>query len=144
MNREIMYDTLFQKWQGLAGVVTTSRILKHWADVPPGNQPAVFQAQAQETAITGGRGEPTKWECRLKLYVYVRTDGVVAPGTKLNPILDGITNLVNKKHPITGLNDLGGVPGVEWARIDGTIETDEGTLGQQAVAIIPVLILATD
>lgn len=143
MNREAMYEALFQNWKGLPGVVTTSRILKHWTDVQPAQQPAVFQPQAQETSI-GQRGQPQKWECRLKLYVYVRTDGGKVPGTVLNPILDGITNLVNRKHPVTGLNDLGGVPGVEWARIDGTIETDEGTLGQQAVAIIPVLILATD
>ena len=57
--------------------------------------------------------------------------------------LDAITAVIQKQHPITGKNDLDGTPGVEWARISGAIETDEGTLGQQAVAIIPITILAT-
>ena len=57
MNREAMYEALFQNWKGLPGVVTTSRILKHWTDVQPAQQPAVFQPQAQETSI-GQRGQP--------------------------------------------------------------------------------------
>lgn len=142
MNREAIYSGLFNKLSAVSGFVTKSRLLKHWADVSVSEQPALYQAQGKETAITT-TGQPTKWELRLSLYVYVRTDGITPPGTILNPLLDAITDVVQARHPITGKQNMG-IPGVEWARIDGTIETDEGTLGQQAVAIIPILILVTD
>jgi len=42
---------------------------------------------------------------------------------------------------VTGLQDLGLANLVRHARIEGRIETDEGVLGDQAVAVIPVEIL---
>lgn len=141
MNRELIYGGLFKQLAGIEGFAVTSRLLKHWADAPI--QPALYQAGSKESAITN-TGQPTKWELRLSVYLYVKTEGAESPGEVMNPLLDAVCAVVNKRHPITGRNDLGGIAGVEWARIDGTIETDEGTLGNQAVAIIPVLILATE
>jgi hypothetical protein len=143
VNREAIYAGLFAQLAGLGLFVTKSRTLRHWADVTSGEQPALFQAQGKETALTA-TGQPTRWELRLNVYLYVRTDPSV-DDNPLNPLLDAITNKINERHPITGTNRLGStIPGVEWVRVDGTIETDEGTLGQQGVAIIPLLILATD
>ena len=144
MNREALYAGLFTQLSAINGFVTTSRILKHWTDMQSGDmQPALFQAQTREVAITT-TGLPTKWECHVELYVYVRTDGITPPSSIMNPLIDAITAVINQRSVITGKNDLGGIAGVEWARIDGEIETDEGKLGTQAVAIIPVLILVTD
>ncbi len=144
MNRETIYDGLFAQLSAIAGFNTKSRKLKHWTDCPSVNQPALYQAQGKETANTI-TGQPTKWELRFNIYLYAHTDGITPPSTVLNPLLDAVTNLINARSPVNGVNQLGvTIPGVVWARIDGTIETDEGTLGNQAVAIIPVLILATD
>ena len=140
MTREPIYAALFARLSAIPGLRTKSRILKHWNDVPAEQQPAVFQAQVREQPQTR-TGEPTKWLLSVDVYVYVRTAGGQVPGTVLNPILDAIEAAL-PLHPVTGKHTLD-APGVEWARIDGAIETDEGTLGDQAVAIVPIQILAT-
>lgn len=140
MNREAAYAGVFAKLAAIPGLVTKSRILRHWNDVAPEEQPALFLAQTAQQAVTR-TGEATQWRLRADIYLYVRTDGVTPPGTLLNPILDAI-EAAFPLHPVTGQHMLD-VSGVAWARIDGDIETDEGTLGAQAVAIVPVTILAT-
>lgn len=140
MNREPIYAALFAALQGLPGVRTSSRILKHWNDVPAEMQPALFLAQGSQQPVTQ-TGQPSKWLLAAEVYVYVRTSGGQVPGSVLNPILDAIEAAL-PLHPVTGKHTLD-APGVEWARIDGAIETDEGTLGEQAVAIVPIQILAT-
>lgn len=140
MQRESIYSALFTRLSGIAGLKTKSRILKHWNDVSPELRPALFMSQSTETPITN-TGEASKWLLSIDVYVYVATDGTNPPGTVLNPILDAI-EAIFPLHPITGKHTLD-APGVEWARIEGAIQTDEGTLGNQAVAIVPIQILAT-
>lgn len=140
MNREAIYSALFTRLSGIAGLKTKSRTLKHWNDVPLEQRPALFMSQSTETPITT-TGEPQKWLLSVDVYVYVQTDGTNPPGSVLNPILDAV-EAIFPLHPITGKHTLD-APGVEWARIEGTIQTDEGTLGNQAVAIVPIQILAT-
>lgn len=137
MNREAIYAALFALVSDAPQIVTASRKLKHWADVPMGERPALFQAQKSETALVETR-QPTRWLLQVELYVYVSTQGAVSPGEILNPILDAITNALDDPFPgqpqtLSGL--------VEYARIEGTIQTDEGTLGDDSVAIIPISIL---
>jgi hypothetical protein len=139
ITREDIYAGLFDHLKAIPGLVVSSRILRHWADVPPEQQPALFQAQVREQPHTI-TGEDCKWMLDVDVYVYVRTDGDVVPGSVLNPLLDAIEAAM-PLHPVTGKHTLS-VAGVEWARINGAIETDEGTLGQQAVAIVPIQILA--
>lgn len=140
MNREAIYSALFTRLSAIAGLKTKSRILKHWNDVPPEQRPALFVSQNSETPTTV-TGEPQRWLLMVDVYVYVQTDGSTPPGTELNPIIDAI-EAAFPLHPITGKHTLD-VADVEWARIEGMIQTDEGTLGNQAVCIIPIQILAT-
>jgi hypothetical protein len=139
-SREDAYSALWDKLTALAPWTTASRKLRHWADVSPMEQPALFMTtgQVQYQTITGTTPRKT---LSGKLYVYVNTTGAEAPGPILNDLLDAIDSAF-AISPINGRCNLG-VAGVEWARIEGTIETDEGTLGDQAVAIIPFAILIT-
>lgn len=117
----------------LPGVVTVSRRLKHWNDVPPVDQPAIFIAQRGEMAETTTR-QPTKWRIDVTLYVYARTtDKTLSPSTIINPILDAISDAFLDPRTVQTLGGL-----VHYARISGRIETDEGSLGDQAVAIVPI------
>lgn len=136
--REAKIAALFAKLQAIPGVVTKSRRLKHWSDVPAEQQPALYLAQGNQTPQTR-TGEPSRWLLDFEIYVYVRTAGEQVPGTVLNPILDAIEACF-PLNPVTGQHDPG-IPGVYWARIEGAIETDEGTLGDQAVAIVPIRML---
>jgi hypothetical protein len=73
------------------------------------------------------------------VYLYVGTQGAVSAGTVLNPIVDAITAMFDPNgaaFPQT----LGGR--VEWARIEGAIETSEGMLGDVEVCVVPVRMLA--
>lgn len=142
MNREPIYAALFGILQGAAGFASASRRLRHWSDVAAAEQPALFMAQKSETA-EHRRGLPPKWICDVDVYLYCRApDDLTAPTSILNPILDAIEAAL---APLTGRDlaanaqSLGGL--VYEASINGKIETDEGTLGGQAVAIVPIRIL---
>lgn len=137
MNREAIYSALFALVASAPGLVTTSRKLLHWNDVPPTARPALFQSQKGEMAIQT-TGIPTKWLLTVDLYLYVSTQGADNPGSVLNPIIDSIAAKLDQPFPGQS-QTLGGL--VQYARIEGRIETDEGTLGNDAVAIIPVSIL---
>lgn len=138
-SREDVYTALLASLQALGGFTTVERRLRHWDDVSKEEQPYLGVSQAKETADTI-TGLPTAWIWQLDLYLYVNTEAPQAPGAVLNPLLDAICNKINEVHIVTGKNVLG-LPGdVQYCRVQGTIETDEGTLGDQAVAIIPVVI----
>jgi hypothetical protein len=137
MNREAIHAALFALVSSRAGFITTSRKLRHWADVSPIEQPALFQAQGGETAIRT-TGFTAKWELSVKLYLYAHTGGGLAPTSVLNPLVDAVIAAL-APLPAIERQTLGGL--VHDCRIDGTIETDEGVLGDQAVAIIPIRII---
>ena len=141
MNREAIFSALFAKLEAIPGFNTSSRRLRHWSDVPREEQPALFMAQGDQTPETV-TGQPTKWTLAAEIYIYVTAGDDEAPGAVINPLLDAVCNAINAPHPITGRSTLP-VDGVEFCRVSGTIETDEGTLGDQAVAIVPISILAT-
>jgi hypothetical protein len=141
MNRETIYGALFAKLQGAASFKTASRRLRHWGDLQPGEQPALFQAQKDETAHRA-RGLPPKWTLNLDIYVYAQApDDTTAPSTVLNPLLDSIEAALAPAGAdlATGVQTLGGLVSHCW--ISGKITTDEGVLGGQAVAIVPIEIV---
>lgn len=143
MRREAVYSALFALLEQVPGVVTRSRRLRHWSDVGPTEQPALFLAQVRESATPGdpARGLPTKWLLHADVYLYARTDSRSAPGSQLNPLLDAIEAALAPASPMQRTQTLGGLAEHCW--IEGDIDTDEGTLGDQAVAIVPIRILAT-
>jgi hypothetical protein len=136
IQREPIYSALFALLGASAPYVVKSRRLLHWNDVSSTQQPALFVAQKGEVATTQ-RGLPTVWELNVDVYIYCRTDGALAPGPIINPLIDAIEAAL-APNPIENAQTLGGL--VHWARIEGAIETDEGTLGDQSVAIIPITI----
>lgn len=139
MNREAIYAALFALVSGADGLVTTSRKLKHWSDVPASQRPALFQTQGRETVLaTAANGLPSRWLLEATLYIYVSTPSSISPGEVLNPILDAIAEAL-APTPAGTPQTLSGL--VEYARIEGAIETSEGTLADDEVALIPVRIL---
>jgi len=139
MTREPIYATLFALLSGAAPFVTSSRRLRHWSDVGPAEQPALFVVQKSETAERKA-GLPAKWRALVDVYVYAHApDDTTAPATALNPLLDAIEAAL---APQGAVQTLGGLAAHAW--IAGRIETDEGVLGGQAVAIVPIEILVAD
>jgi hypothetical protein len=141
VNREAIAAALFNLAKTPSQLVTTSRRLKHWSDVPAEEQPALFQTQGKENIDTGTQrmGGPNTHKIDFQLYVYVHnTDPTIPPSALLNALLDALEAALT---PTPGTKQtLGGL--AQHAFISGSIETDEGVLGDQAVAIVPIEVLA--
>ena len=144
--REEVYAALFDKVTALSPggghkFAVVSRNLRHWSEVPIEDHPALFQTQDSET-VTNTRGLPPKRVLHVTLYVYVHTeaqhDRDSVPSMLLNPLLDAIDDALAPDNE-DGTCTLDGLVSHCW--IEGTIETSEGTLGNQEVAIVPVHIL---
>jgi len=141
IEREPIYAALLALAQGAAGFVTVDRRLRHWSSVSPAEQPALFMSQKAETASVKTLGASTLWTLSADLYLYVHSsDPFAAPASLLNPLIDAVEAAL-APSPATGIQDLGLPDMVSHAYIAGKLETDEGVLGDQAVAIIPVEIL---
>ena len=141
-NRETFYSALFTRLQALAGIngiVTVDRRLKHWNDVPPESQGYIGMAQVNESGdYAAGRTE--QWHLRCVLYLYIHeADDTLSPAPKLNTAMDAVNSIFTPDNHNVNTCTFGGL--VHYARIEGTVETDEGTLGSQAVARIPVEML---
>ncbi len=139
--RESIYRALWELAAASGAFATASRRLKHWSDVSPAEQPALFMSEKGSVAKVKALGTPVVWSLYADLYVYAHSsDPYCAPSTILNPLLDAVEAALSPV-PATGIQDLG-LPGqVQHAYIAGKVETDEGTLGDQAIAIVPVEIL---
>lgn len=142
--REAIFAALFAKLIGSAGFVTTGRTLKHVADVDAVSQPALFMLQGHQLAEENERGmtaTPTKWKLRADAFIYAHSQNPGANGnaaTLLNTLLDAI-EVALTPEPATGKQTLGGL--VSHCSIAGDVITDEGLLGDQTVAIVPIEIV---
>lgn len=137
MIREPISVALFAKLSGVPGLVTTSRILEHFADVPAVNQPALFQTPAAQSPIRV-RGLPPKWQCEYIATIYVNRASSDVPDTALNTILDAI-EVALAPLPAAEVQTLGGL--VEHCWIEGDIEIGLGSLGQQLICNVPIKVL---
>jgi hypothetical protein len=137
--REQIAQALLAQLSGIGGIATIGRRLWHWTDVEPAERPALFQVQKSES-WQQQRGLPPRVTLHMELYLYVGTaaDPAAPPVAELNPLIDAIQSAL-APGPGSAVQTLGGL--VEHAWVSGRIETDEGVLGDLAVAIIPVDIL---
>ena len=141
ITREPIYAALFARVATAANFVTAARRLRHWSDLTPAEQPALFTRQKSETAAVKALGAPAVWTLIVELYLYAHaSDPYVAPATVLNPLLDAVEAAL-APSATTGVQDLGLPETVRHAYIAGKVEINEGVLRDQAVAIIPVEIL---
>jgi len=139
--REPIYAALFERLAGAAGFVTTGRRFRHWSEVTPAEQPALFMRQKTETGAVPVLGAPTVWMLAVEVFVYAHlSDPYAAPSVALNPLLDAVEAALGPSA-VTGVQDLGLPSMVRHAGIAGKITIDEGTLRDQAVAMVPIEIL---
>ena len=139
--REAIYGALWSLAAGAASFASANRRLRHWADLAPAEQPALFMSEKGERAVTRALGTPIIWTLYADFYIYVHSsDPYLAPAMLLNPLLDALAAAL-APSPATGIQNLGLPTMVQHAYIAGKVETDEGVLGDQAIAIVPVEIL---
>ena len=89
--REPIYAALFDLVEHAGGFVTAERRLRHWSDVAPAEQPALFMTQKSEVASVKTLGAPTVWTLLVELYLYAHSsDPYLSPATVLNPLVDAV------------------------------------------------------
>lgn len=139
LTRETVYAAVYAKVSSSSTFVTKSRTVKHWADVPKAEQPALFFSEGNESAERR-KGFPTVWTLTPQIILYAATldDDTQSPGQILNPMLDAIEACFEPDpgREAQTLNDL-----VYSISIYGTVERDQGFVGGQGVAIIPLRII---
>jgi hypothetical protein len=139
--REWIYSALWELGANAAGFASANRRLRHWADVSPAEQPALFMSEKGGQAAVKKLGAPIVWTLYADFYVYAHSSGpYLPPTTVLNPLLDALEAAL-APSPTTGIQNLGLPEMVQHAYISGKVQTDEGVLGDQAIAIVPVEIL---
>lgn len=137
LSREPIYQAIFDLAAASAGYVTASRKWRHWTNVAPADQPALFQVQTGENRLNVQRYLPSPYRLSVDLFIYAQQDDQDAsPAVVINPLLDALQAAL---APATAkaLQTLGGL--VQHAWIEGTIEIFEGNLANQAVAVVPIL-----
>ena len=139
--RELIYSALWVLGSASGSFASSSRRLRHWSDVAPAEQPALFMSEKGGHAVVKALGAPIVWTLYADFYIYVHSsDPYAAPSSILNPLLDALEQAL-AASPASGIQNLGLPEFVQHAYIAGKIETDEGVLGDQAVAIVPVEIV---
>lgn len=134
LKRETYYGALADKLKAIPGIKTFSRRLQHVSEVPVQKQPAVFLAQTGQRP-TYQVGRTIIWEFSADIYVYVRDPKNSDPGVLMNPIMDSIAAVFEPDNQMVNACTFGGL----CHKVElGQISTDEGTMGEQAIAIIPV------
>lgn len=122
--------------------VTKSRRLVNYSSVPAEAQPAAFLASGDlEPRLGAGTpGMPYKWKLYRKIWLYANAgnDDQIVPSSIMNPILNAVFAAF-KPTPPGDRQTLNGL--VYNVSFSGRIMTDEGLLGPQAVAVIPVEVL---
>lgn len=139
MKRELYYAALFKRLQQMPSPVQCERVLAHHEDVPANLQPAVFMTvtSQNEEQVTGF---PTKYLLDAKVWIYAHRDTAGdVPSVTVNRILDELDEVLRPPVGPSFKQTLGGL--VEHCWIDGEIHTDEGWLGLQSIAVVPVRML---
>jgi hypothetical protein len=86
-------------------------------------------------------GAPIVWTLYAEFYIYAHSsDPYLAPAAILNPLIDAFEAAL-APSPTSGIQNLGLPQMVQHAYISGKVQTDEGVLGDQGIAIVPVEIL---
>lgn len=144
MIREQVYSAVFALFAGLTSgngplFKTATRRTTTFDQVLPNDTPCILFKQGPETAEYK-LGRPTKWISRPTLVLYVTTDqsvdGTVVATQLLNPLVDAIVDAIQPDNPVTNACTLGGL--VSHCAVAGNIEIIDGTLGDTAIAIIPL------
>jgi hypothetical protein len=139
--REVVYAALWTLGSTAGTFASANRRLRHWTDVAPIEQPALFMSEKGGHAVIQALGAPIAWTLYADFFIYVHSsDPYAAPATILNPLVDALERAL-APSPATGVQNLGLPMMVQHAYISGKIETDEGVLGDQAIAIVPVEVL---
>jgi hypothetical protein len=141
LSRTDVYDALWAKLDALDYFTTREQVVRHWADLQPEDMPYLALAMKNQRQEQQQR-TPAKVTMPFELYIYVHRKGASeSPARLLMQAIDYVQNGLYQGPALT--TQTLGLSNVHHCYINGTIETDEGALGDVGVAVVPIEILAT-
>jgi hypothetical protein len=141
MNREAIAAAVFAKVASLSGIRTSSRKPKSFDQVTPAECPALFMGigSSENTSAAGPRA---KWRLEFIMYLYCHEAAAAGPSSQMSTILSLIDTAFRASSAdmtFPGASPdhttLGGL--VLYAR-PISVQTDEGSFGDQGVAIVTI------
>ena len=157
VDREAIFAAFFTRMQaGLSGVRYFTRVFPGWSQLSKmDKQPAAILTKGDERPVQRPN-MPPKWELDAFLIVCatVANDPSVAPSTLLNQWTEQIDALFQRQpgevpspeamfmpNPdMMYTTTLGGL--CTSVRINGTIDVEEGVVGEQSVLVVPIIFTA--
>lgn len=148
-DREAIFTALFEKLSsatfsravnGSTTFKTKSRRIKLWTDVSKDQRPAMFMVERHEVAAYSTELEPAKETLHVDVFVYTSADGVPAPASDLNVIMDALDRAI-APAVTQRAQTLGGL--VSHCRQEGQKLKDPGDLDDDGLIIYPIKILVT-
>lgn len=137
-NREHIDKTLEELLFSIPDFKTKGRVLRLWSDVQPEDKPALFMIAGNQRREQS-QNIPGTLLMRYDLYLYTWRSDVLSSDRQMMRLLDLIER---KLDPGPGVPHQSlGISNVHHCYIAGEIETDEGSLGQDSVAIVPLEVL---
>ena len=145
MNREAIASAVYSKISGISGLKVSSRKPRMFDQVSPSECPAMFLGVGSSEQV-GSPGPRALWRLEFQIYLYVHDASNVGPSSQLNTYLGHIDTAFRASSAdlaVPGASPdhttLGGT--VLYAR-PTSIQTDEGSFGDQGVAVVTVEVLA--
>ena len=144
MARELITSSLWERLAAIPGVRTSGRKPKDRDQIAASDCPALYLGVGS-SAITGEVGAYPLWRLEFVAYLHVYDGSQAGPSEQLNDFLDAIeAALARDDSDEAGMGTgtsttLGGT--VHSARVS-SVETDEGSFGDRAVALVTIEVLA--
>jgi hypothetical protein len=144
VSREVIASALWGRLGAIPGIRTSGRKPKDRDQIAASDCPALFLGVGG-SAIVGAAGTFRLWRLEFVAYLHVSEGSQAGPSGQLNDFLDAIeAALARGTTDQAGLGNgtdttLGGL--VLSARV-ASVETDEGSFGDRAVALVTIEVMA--
>lgn len=162
LNREAIFAALFARLEAIDGLASSSRINLGWSEALAVEQPALFLTKGHEAQVQQQRnvGLPMLWKLSALITIFCRnTAPKVAPSIQLNQLIQAVEKALELQpgeQPASGGMGPAHLPGQVYTTLGGLVTlctisgevivwegTAEGIVGTQAVASIPIELLAS-
>lgn len=144
MSREVITAALWQRLEAIPGLRTTGRKPKDRDQLAASDCPALFLGVGSSQVVSEIGGYPL-WRLEFVAYLHVYEGSQAGPSAQLNEYLDAIeAAMARGPDDQVGMGNgtsttLGGQ--VVSARV-ASVETDEGSFGDRAVALVTIEVMA--
>jgi hypothetical protein len=144
VSREVITAALWDRLAAIPGLRTTGRKPKDRDQVSASDCPALFLGVGS-SAVVAELGQYPLWRLEFVAYLHVYDGSVAGPSEQLNSYLDAIEAALARgpgDEPGMGTGTATTLGGTVHAARVSSVETDEGSFGDRAVALVTIEVMA--